>query len=81
MYEYNTRGKRQELSINQEDILTQLEENIINNIKLSIKNLRDAIINLKCIIIKRLQYENQRLQVNCSKLEERVVATETEVNK
>ena len=42
--------------------------------------MRDAIINLKGIIIKRLQDENQRLQVKCSKLEERVVATNSEAN-
>ena len=42
--------------------------------------MRDAIINLKGIIIKRLQDENQRLQVKCSKLEERVIATDSEAN-
>ena len=58
LHEYNTRGKRQDLSINQENILTQLQENLINNIKLSMKGLRDENINLKVIFIKRLQDKN-----------------------
>ena len=44
-HEYNTHDKRLEFSINQENILAQLQENIINNINLSINGLRDEIIS------------------------------------
>ena len=67
-HEYKTRGKRQE-SLYQEDIILQLQENNMNNINLNINALRvEIIINLEDIIMKRLQDENQKLQVKSSKL-------------
>ena len=52
----------------------------MNNINLKINVLRVEIINIKQIIRKRLQDENQKLHVKFSKLEERVTAAETFVN-
>ena len=43
-------------------------------------DLKNGINNLKDIIIKRLQDENQRLQEKCKKLEEKVISIETDVN-
>ena len=43
-------------------------------------DLKNEINNLKDIIIKRLQDENQRLQEKCKKLEEKVISIETDVN-
>ena len=78
-HEYKTRDKRQE-SLYQEDVISQLQENNINNIKLNINASRVEIINLKGIIIKRLQDENQKLQVKYSKLEERITAAKSVVH-
>ena len=78
-HEYKTRDKRQE-SLYQEDIISQLQENNINNIKLNINASRVETINLKGIIIKRLQDENQKLQVKYSKLEERITAAKSVVH-
>ena len=78
-HECKTGGKRQE-SLCQEDIISQLHENNMNNINLKINVLRVEIINIKQIIRKRLQDENQKLHVKFSKLEERVTAAETFVN-
>ena len=53
-HECKTGGKRQE-SLCQEDIISQLHENNMNNINLKINVLRVEIINIKQIIRKRLQ--------------------------
>ena len=61
-HDYNTRH-RQEIvsesdSASNHDPLVKLEESIIN----CINNLKEEIINLKDIVVKRLQDENGRLR-------------------
>lgn len=80
-HDYNTRGKKQELCSNQDDnLLAKMEENILNNMNSKFVDLKNEISNLKDIIIKRLQDENQRLQEKCKKLEEKVINVESDVN-
>ena len=57
--DYNTRTNK-ESSISSEYLQT-LEGNIINNIN----SLKDKIISLKVLVIKRLQEENERLCDKC----------------
>ena len=52
-HEYNTRGKKRESSIGQDNVLANII--IANDVSFSIGKLRDEFINLKNIIIKRLQ--------------------------
>ena len=80
-HDYNTRGKKQELCSNQDDnLLAKMEENILNNMNSKFVDLKNEISNLKDIIRKRLQDENQRLQEKCKKLEEKVINVESDVN-
>ena len=58
-HEYGTRFKSQV-----DPALHRLEENIVS----SINSLRDEIINLKDIIIKKLQEDNEKLRTRCSKI-------------
>ena len=66
--------------LSQEDILAKLEENIINSINNNISGLRDEILNLKDVAIKRLQEENEKLHNKCNKLAGKVVSLEKEIN-
>ena len=63
-HDYNTRVEKHGDSSNDDDPLTntKLEENIINHINASVSSLRDGFLNLKDIVIKRLQDENTCLQ-------------------
>ena len=80
-HDYNTCGKKQEFCSNLDDnFLAKMEENILNNMNNKFADLKNEINNLKDIIIKRLQDENQRLQEKCKKLEEKVISIETDVN-
>ena len=60
-HDYNTRGKKHGNVLNDDDPLTntKLEENIINHINASVSSLRDEFLNLKAIVIKRLQDEKK----------------------
>ena len=70
----NTRGKKHGNASNDDDALpnTKLEENIINHINASVSSLKDEFLNLKDIVIKRLQDENTCLQNKCKSLEDKV---------
>ena len=63
-HDYNTRGKN---ASNNDDPLTntKLEENI-NHVNASVSSLRDGVLNLKDIIIKRLQDENKVCKISAS---------------
>ena len=81
-HQYNTRTNK----VDFQDALASMEQNITNSIN-SIKtdssvktDLKDAINNLKDVIIKRLQDENAILRDCCSKLEQRLVAFESSTN-
>ena len=81
LHDYNTRGKKQELCSNQDDNpLAKMEENILKNMNDKFVDLKSEISNLKDIIIKRLQDENQKLQEKCKRLEQKVIKVETDVN-
>ena len=60
-HDYNTRGKKHGNVLNDDDPLTntKLEENIINHKNASVSSLRDEFLNLKAIVIKRLQDEKK----------------------
>ena len=81
-HDYNTRGKKHGNASNDDDPLTnaKLEENIINHINASVQSLRDEFLNLKNIIIKRLQDENTCLQSKCNSLEDKVTHLEENLN-
>ena len=66
--------------LNQEDIIRKLEDNIISSITNSINGLSDEILNLKNIVIKRLQEENEKLHDNYNKLGKRVIFLEKDIN-
>ena len=65
-HDYNTRGKeRYGNSLIDDDPLAnaKFEENITYHIDASERSLRDEFLNLKDIVIKRLQDENTRLSL------------------
>ena len=53
-HNYNTRHWHESDSASNHDPLVKLEENVINN-------LNEEIVNLKDIVIKQLQDENEKL--------------------
>ena len=61
LHDYNTRQRHESISksdsASNHDPLVNLEENIIS----CINNVKEEIVNLKDIVIKRLQDENERL--------------------
>ena len=79
-HDYNTRHRDESLSESESasnhDPLVKLEENIIN----CINNLKEEIINLEDLVIKRLQDENESLRAKCSTLENKVVTLEQNLN-
>ena len=56
---YNTRGKKQELVMNNQDQMKNVEVNIINRINF----LKDKIINFKGTAIRNLQDEKWEVKV------------------
>ena len=71
-HDCNTRHRHENVSESNSDSnhdpLVKLEENIIN----CINNLKEEIVNLKDIAIKRLQDENEQLLAKCSTLKTRL---------
>lgn len=64
--EYNTQSK---MGMTNKDAFTKLEESILNSIK--------KMLNLKNIIIKKMQEDNERLFLKCNNPVNRVAALET----
>ena len=65
-HDYNTRGKERygNSSIDDDPLANaKFEENITYHIDASERSLRDEFLNLKDIVIKRLQDENTRLSL------------------
>ena len=58
---YNTRGKKQEPVMDNQDQMKNMEDNIVN----WVNPLKDEIINLKQIVIRNLQDENEKLRHRC----------------
>ena len=52
----------------------------ISNLTNEVRSTRDEVINLKDVIIKRLQEENDLLRARCSKLENKVTDLELSIN-
>ena len=75
-HNYNTRHWHESDSASNHDPLVKLEENVIN----CINNLNEEIVNLKDIVIKQFQDENEKLWVKCSTLENKVVNLEQNLN-
>ena len=73
-HEYNTLTEKEAVVSN--ETVAKVEENIISTINC----LREEIINLKDIVIKRLQEENKKVRKKCSKLENDVISNESAVN-
>ena len=67
VHSYNTRGKKQEPVINNQDQMKSMEDNTVNRIN----SLKDKIINLKEIVLGKLQDENEKLKRRCERLEKR----------
>ena len=80
-HDHNTRSKKQ-LSL--EDALEKMEGNIlehISNLNVEVKSMKDEFLNMKDVIIKQLQEENELLCSRCSKLENKIqVSLEQSVN-
>ena len=58
------------------DALAKLEHDILTNIN----SLRDKVINMKDIVIKRLLEEIKNLHQRCRNLENKLVSTEYSLN-
>ena len=71
--DYNTRSKE---SLSVSDSLAKIESKLSN----SIDGLKDEIINLKEIIIKKLQDDNTRLSNKVAFLEDKIMKLEIESN-
>ena len=57
----NTRGKKKEPVMNNQDQMKSMEDNIVNRIN----SHKDEIINLKEIVIRNLQDKNEKLWRRC----------------
>ena len=55
------------------DIVVKLEDTIVISITKSISDLRDEILKLRNIVIKRLQEQNEKLNDKCNWLEKRFI--------
>ena len=79
--DYNTGGKKHGNTSNDDDPLTnaKLEENI-NHINASVSSARCEFLNLKDIVLKRLQDEITCLQSICKSLEDKVTHLEENLN-
>lgn len=74
-HDYNTRGKERygNSSIDDDPLANaKFEENITYHIDASERSLRDEFLNLKDIIIKKIQDENTILQSMCKSLADKV---------
>ena len=67
VHNYTTGGKKQQLIVkmNQDSKMKDMENNILS----IINSLEDEIVNLREIVIKNLQNENEKLLQKCERLE------------
>ena len=80
IHDHNTRSKKQ---LPFEDAMEKMESNIleqISSLKVDVRSMKDEFLNMKDVVIKRLQDENALLRSRCSKLEDKVVSLESSVN-
>ena len=79
-HDHNTRSKKH---LSFEDAMEKMESNILEQIsssKVDVRSMKDEFLNMKDVVIKRLQDENALLRSRCSKLEDKVVSLESSVN-
>ena len=79
-HDHNTRSKK---PLSFEDAMEKMESNItdqISSLKADVNSMKDGFLNMRDVIIKRLQDENELLRARCRKLEDKVVSLETSVN-
>ena len=62
---YNTKGKKQEPVMSNQDQMKSMEDNKVNRIN----SLKDEIININEIVVRNLQDENEKLRRSCERLE------------
>ena len=75
IHDHNTRSKKQ---LSFEDAMEKMESNIleqISSLKVYVRSMKDEFLNMKDVIIKRLQDENALLRSRCSKLEDKLVVS------
>ena len=80
IHDHNTRSKKQ---LSFEDAMEKMESNILEQIsssKVDVRSMKDEFLNMKDVVIKRLQDENALLRSRCSKLEDKVVSLESSVS-
>ena len=80
IHDHNTRSKKH---LSFEDAMEKMESNILEQIsssKVDVRSMKDEFLNMKDVVIKRLQDENALLRSRCSKLEDKVVSLESSVN-
>ena len=66
-----------------EDAIANLQSDLsekITNLTTEVRSTKDEVINLKDVIIKRLQDENELLCAKCNKLENKVVSLKSSIN-
>ena len=66
-----------------EDAIANLQIDLsekITNLTTEVRSTKDEVINLKDVIIKRLQDENELLRAKCNKLENEVVSLVSSIN-
>ena len=65
------------------DAIANLQSDLsekITNLTTEVRSTKDEVINLKDVIIKRLQDENELLRKKSNKLENKVVSLESSIN-
>lgn len=72
-HDYNSRNKKEMAN---QGAFSKLEESILS----SIKDLKDKMLKLKGIIIKKLQDDHERLRCKCNNFETWVVVLEASQN-
>ena len=80
IHDHNTRRKKH---LSFEDAMKKMESHILEqtlSLKVDVRSMKDEFLNMKDVIIKRLQDENALLRSRCSKLEDEVVSLESLVN-
>ena len=75
-HEYNTRNKKPDSQVTQPDALSSLE----NRLLAEFKEIKDELINMKNVIITRLQEDNKMLKEKVNMLESKVSDLETNCN-
>ena len=80
---YHDHYTRSSKKMSLEDAIANLQIDLsekITNLTTEVRSTKDEVINLKDVIIKRLQDENELLCAKCNKLENKVVFLESSIN-